>query len=222
MCVYVHACVCACVCVCVYVCVCVCVHVSVLVYMFMCACIILVPVLVCLLCVCMCVYGCAISSSISLWISFFLTGGELMPDYFLDEAEDFQDNWNARKGDSATTSPTSTPTSDTPAAMFDTVLTLLSSEIVSTVNATFHFALGGENPGHWLLDLKNGSGSCGECDTDTEADVTMSMDSSLMVEMFQGKVNATSAFMGGKLKIKGNLAAAMKLETLMGKVKSKL
>ena len=30
------------------------------------------------------------------------------------------------------------------------------------------------------------------------------------------------AFMGGKLKISGNMGAAMKLEKLMGKVKSKL
>ena len=52
--------------------------------------------------------------------------------------------------------------------------------------------------------------------------MTMSMDSQLMVDMFQGKVNATTAFMGGKLKIQGSLAAAMQLESLMGKTKSKL
>lgn len=106
--------------------------------------------------------------------------------------------------------------------MFDVVRTLLSPEITSEVNATFHFVLDGENPGHWLLDLKNGSGSCDECSPDTEADVMMTTDSQLMVDMFKGKVGATSAFMSGKLKIKGNLAAAMQLETLMGKMKSKL
>ena len=50
----------------------------------------------------------------------------------------------------------------------------------------------------------------------------MTTDSQLMVDMFKGKVGATGAFMSGKLKIKGNLAAAMQLETLMGKMKSKL
>ena len=102
------------------------------------------------------------------------------------------------------------------------VRTVLSPEITSKVNATFHFVLDGENPGHWLLDLKNGGGSCGECSPETETDVTMTTDSQLMVDMFKGKVGATGAFMSGKLKIKGNLAAAMQLETLMGKMKSKL
>ena len=114
------------------------------------------------------------------------------------------------------------PDTNAPAAVFATVRTLLNPEITAQVNATFHFVLDGDHPGHWLLDLKNDGGSCDECEADTEADVTMRCDSQLMVDMFQGKVGATSAFMGGKLKIKGNLAAAMQLETLMGKMKSKL
>ena len=153
-----------------------------------------------------------------------LTGGELLPDYFLDEAENFRSQWTAGKASATNSSPAppsgGPPT--TPAAIFDVVRTLLNSELTSKVSATFHFVLDGENPGHWLLDLKNGSGSCGECSPDTEADVTMSTDSQLMVDMFMGKVGPTGAFMSGKLKIKGNLAAAMQLETLMGQMKSKL
>lgn len=151
----------------------------------------------------------------------FSLGGELLPDYFLEEAENFKTQWTSGMGNTASDAP---PSADpnTPAAVFATVRTLLSPEITSKINATFHFILEGENPGHWLLDLKNGSGSVNECDPATEADVTMRTDSQLMVDMFMGKVSATSAFMGGKLKLKGNLAAAMQLETLMGKIKSKL
>jgi NAD(P)-dependent dehydrogenase (short-subunit alcohol dehydrogenase family)/putative sterol carrier protein len=150
--------------------------------------------------------------------------GELLPDYFLDEAEDFKSQWTAGKSSAgAVGQPSGDPSDpDTPAAMFAVVRTLLSPEITSKVNATFHFVLDGENPGHWLLDLKNESGSCSECLPETEADVMMTTDSQLMVNMFMGKVGATSAFMSGKLKIKGNIAAAMRLETLMGKIKSKL
>lgn len=150
-------------------------------------------------------------------------GGELLPDYFLDEAENFKMQWSAGKQE-ATSSTSTSPSDDsnTPAAVFAVVRTLLSPDITSKVNSTFHFILDGENPGHWLLDLKNGSGACDECGPDAEADVTMSMDSQLMVDMFQGKMSPTSAFMSGKLKIKGNLVAAMQLETLMGKMKSKL
>ena len=40
--------------------------------------------------------------------------------------------------------------------------------------------------------------------------------------MFSGKLGATTAFMTGKLKISGNMGLAMKLEQLIGKVRSKL
>ncbi len=70
---------------------------------------------------------------------------------------------------------------------------------------------GGE--GH--LDLKHGSGAAGSGPPQNEADVTMTMSKEDFVQMFAGKLNATSAFMSGKLKIKGNLALAMKLEKLM-------
>ena len=159
-------------------------------------------------------------------VIFFLAGGELLPDYFLDEAENFKSQWTAGKVSPAATDSAPAPppgnTNTTPAAVFEVVRTLLSPEITSKIGATFHFVLDGVNPGHWLLDLKNGSGLCEECSPDAEADVTMTTDSQLMVEMFQGKVGPTSAFMSGKLKIKGKLSAAMQLETLMGQMKAKL
>lgn len=161
--------------------------------------------------------------SMCVWIFrnvIMFVGGELLPDYFLDEAENFRMQWTS--GKDTTTSDATPSENNTPAAVFATVRTLLSPDITAKVGATFHFILNGENPGHWLLDLKNDSGSCSECEPTAEADVMMTTDSQLMVDMFQGKVSPTSAFMSGNLKIKGNLAAAMQLETLMGKIKSKL
>ena len=72
------------------------------------------------------------------------------------------------------------------------------------------------------MDLKNGAGSVGAGKEGQEADVVMKCDSEDLVAMFQGKLSPTMAFMNGKLKIAGNMAAAMKLEKLMGQVKSKL
>jgi putative sterol carrier protein len=34
--------------------------------------------------------------------------------------------------------------------------------------------------------------------------------------MLDGKLNATSAFMAGKLKVKGDMSLAMKLQSLLG------
>ena len=72
------------------------------------------------------------------------------------------------------------------------------------------------------MDLKNGSGAVGTGESPTPADVTMTMEGDAFNQMFAGKLNATSAFMTGKLKIAGDLGKAMKLEKLMGQMKSKL
>lgn len=80
------------------------------------------------------------------------------------------------------------------------------------------------NPGNWFLDLKNGEGSVGAAESsEVEADTVMKSSSSDLVAMFTGKLSPTMAFMGGKLKISGDMGAAMKLEKIMKKMpKSKL
>ena len=80
------------------------------------------------------------------------------------------------------------------------------------------------NPGYWFLDLKNGEGSVGAAESsEVKADTVMKSSSSDLVAMFTGKLSPTMAFMGGKLKISGDMGAAMKLEKIMKKMpKSKL
>jgi len=43
-----------------------------------------------------------------------------------------------------------------------------------------------------------------------------------ILQICAGKLKATAAFMTGKLKIKGDMGKAMKLEKLMGAMQSKL
>ena len=149
-------------------------------------------------------------------------GEKLLPDYFLDEAEDFQSEWLQAKKQMEAPTPTMAAPGNTPEGVFQQVKSLLNEEIVNKVQATFLFVADGKDPGVWLLDLKNGAGSVGPSDLDTKADVTFKMDSENLVAMFQGQMNPTTAFMKGQLKISGNLAQAMALEKLMGKMKSKL
>ena len=78
------------------------------------------------------------------------------------------------------------------------------------------------NPESWYLDLKNDNGSVEACDDSAEADVIFTTNPEVLVGMFTGKVSATSAFMSGDLKIKGDIVKAMALEKLMGQVQSKL
>lgn len=65
-------------------------------------------------------------------------------------------------------------------------------------------------------------GDAGPGEPPAPPDVTFSLDKDSFVSMFTGKLKPTAAFMQGKLKIKGNMMLAMKLENLMTEVKSKL
>jgi putative sterol carrier protein len=50
----------------------------------------------------------------------------------------------------------------------------------------------------------------------------MTLNAANFIKMFAGKMNPTTAYMSGKLKIKGDLAMAMKLEKIMKQAQSKL
>ncbi|XP_043830427.1 hydroxysteroid dehydrogenase-like protein 2 isoform X2 [Dromiciops gliroides] len=80
----------------------------------------------------------------------------------------------------------------------------------------------GEDGGTWYLDLKNNGGNAGSGQPSEPVDVVMTMTTSDFVKMFSGKLKPTMAFMSGKLKIKGNMALAIKLEKLMNQMNSKL
>ncbi len=70
--------------------------------------------------------------------------------------------------------------------------------------------------GKWFLDLETGSGSAGQGEPPSGNSTTiMTMSPEDFTKMFSGGLNPTQAFMTGKLKIKGDLALAMKLEKLM-------
>ena len=76
----------------------------------------------------------------------------------------------------------------------------------------------GNGAGVWTVDLKNGSGSVSE-GKGTKANLTLTISDDNMVKMAEGKLNAQSAFMSGKIKIKGNMGLAMKLNSVMDAVK---
>ncbi|ROT61876.1 hypothetical protein C7M84_020311 [Penaeus vannamei] len=98
----------------------------------------------------------------------------------------------------------------------------LSEELVEKTRAVYAFDVTGDESGKWYLDLKNGSGACGRGDPPVAADATFSMNSSNFFKMFSGSLKPTTAFMTGKMKLSGDMGKAMKLEKLMGKLKSKL
>lgn len=106
--------------------------------------------------------------------------------------------------------------------LFKKIEAQLTEELAQKVKAIYHFNVTGDEAGIWHLNLKDGKGSCGKGDGGVTPDSTLTMSSNDFFNMFSGKLKATTAFMSGKLKIKGDLQKAMKLEKLMGSLKSKL
>ena len=80
--------------------------------------------------------------------------------------------------------------------------------VVKKINGVIAFHIGNEK---WVADMKEGTVYEG---VHKKPGVTLTMDPASFVSMMDGSGNAQSLFMGGKLKMKGNMGLAMKLQTL--------
>jgi len=69
-----------------------------------------------------------------------------------------------------------------------------------------------EGAGQWTVDVDNGAVTVKEGGGD--ADVTIATSQETFEKIVAGEQNPTSAYMTGKLKIKGDMGAAMKLQKL--------
>uniref|UniRef100_A0A9J7ZN63 Hydroxysteroid dehydrogenase-like protein 2 n=1 Tax=Cyprinus carpio carpio TaxID=630221 RepID=A0A9J7ZN63_CYPCA len=153
-------------------------------------------------------------------------GHPLLPDFFLDQQpEDLARQMKEhgatpafKSGKTSTDSASTGPVSD----MFNIIRGVLSPDIVKTTQGVYRFDLSGDHAGVWYIDLKNDAGSAGSGEPPVKADVIMTLDSSDFIKMFEGKLKPTMAFMSGKLKIKGDMGLAIKLEKMMAMMKSKL
>ena len=78
------------------------------------------------------------------------------------------------------------------------------------MNNTYLFDV--EGAGSWLVALDDGQVSVTEGDGDADCTITASEEN--FEKMVSGDLNPTTAYMTGKLKIKGDMGAAMKLQKL--------
>jgi NAD(P)-dependent dehydrogenase (short-subunit alcohol dehydrogenase family) len=93
--------------------------------------------------------------------------------------------------------------------------------LCSRINATYQFDMK-DTKSSYYMNLLDAPGSCGELDADMESPTTkFIMKEKDFVKMFKGKLKPTTAFMTGKMKIKGDMQKAMALEKLMAKMNKK-
>jgi len=78
------------------------------------------------------------------------------------------------------------------------------------MNNSYLFDIDGA--GQWKVDVDDGTVTVAEGAGD--ADVTISTSQETFEKIVAGELNPTSAYMTGKLKIKGDMGAAMKLQKL--------
>ena len=140
-------------------------------------------------------------------------GNKLIPDYFLDPVPDSCEL-------NSVTSPLSRDTSlDN---LLTTVGSLLSRELVNSVQASYTFEMTDSPAMSCYLDLKSGTGAVGLGPL-PGSDVIMCVDSKMLAALLTGTTSVSAAFMSGQVKLKqGHLPDVIKLEVIAKRLSAKL
>src|SRR6184192_248027 len=88
-------------------------------------------------------------------------------------------------------------------------------DIAKAVNSVYEFNITGDNGGVWTVDLTKEPGSVAAGSTGA-AKCTVTAATADFMNIVSGKMNPQMAFMSGKLKIKGDMGLAMKLQKVIG------
>jgi putative sterol carrier protein len=93
---------------------------------------------------------------------------------------------------------------------FETLPSRADTTKIADMNNSYGFDI--EGAGQWTVKVADGAVTVGEGLEDT--DVTISASQEVFEKIIAGEQNPTSAYMTGKLKLKGDMGAAMKLQKL--------
>src|SRR3954470_15987539 len=88
-------------------------------------------------------------------------------------------------------------------------------ETSKAVNSIYEFNITGDNGGVWTVDLTKEPGTV-QAGSTGNAKCTVTCASGDFMNIVGGKMNPQMAFMSGKLKIKGDMGLAMKLQKVIG------
>ena len=89
------------------------------------------------------------------------------------------------------------------------------NEGARSANAVYVFDIDGDTGGTWTVDLTKDADFVTDGAVD-EPQCTIAMKEADFVSLWEGKLPGAQAFMMGKLKIKGDMGLAMKLQNFLG------
>lgn len=88
--------------------------------------------------------------------------------------------------------------------------------LLKDMNATYSFTITGNDEGTYGLTFSDGIATVIDGGiNDADCSLTMSVDN--FRKLLQGNLNSATAYMTGRLKVKGNIGLALKLENLLKK-----
>jgi putative sterol carrier protein len=97
--------------------------------------------------------------------------------------------------------------------IFEAMPRAFQKQAAAGLNVVYQFDLSGEGGGKWCVEVQNGELSVTEREHPSPA-VTITATATDYVAIAQGKVNRTLAVVTGKMKIKGNMGLALKLQQI--------
>ncbi len=104
----------------------------------------------------------------------------------------------------------------TAATVFEQMKSRLTEEKAKKINASYFFDIGGDEGGKWSVDLTKPADWVTTTSEVTAAQCTITVPKSEdWVALATGKLNPTMAFMQGKIKVKGDMTLALKLQSLL-------
>jgi putative sterol carrier protein len=98
------------------------------------------------------------------------------------------------------------------AEYFDTLADRFVPDQAKGVNATMHYSLSGAGGGEWTITIEDGHFKGVQTGSVEKPTLSIMMDAAKFIEMANGDLDGRKAFLTRKLKVKGNIALAQKMQ----------